>query len=136
MPDEKIPVTIEAVTIGKIWDKKMKDPASDALRGAVLAVVGKSSKIEVAKKVEKGAKGYIVTLSIDELDLDDKKALLSAKASGKVVDVGGTKKGASLSGKSKIPDADVKRIEGDVVALMKSLGEGMGKDLKNFVESN
>jgi hypothetical protein len=136
MAEEKISVSIENVTIGKIWDKKMKDPASSALLAAVSSVVGKSSKVEVVNKVAKGANGYVVTLSIDELALDEKSMVLSTKTSGKVVDVSGTKKGASLSGKSKLPDANLKKIVGDVEFLMKSVGEGMGKDLKTFVENN
>lgn len=123
---------VDKVVIGKVWDKAMSKPAGESFRAGVEKALG-SSGCKVVKSIGKDEKGFKVTLTLESMELDEKKNLLSHVVKGAIASLPEDKYVAGLTHTAKLPDANPKKIESDVKFLCGDSGGKLGEKIKKAV---
>jgi hypothetical protein len=124
---------LEKVSIGKVWDKAMGKPACEALQAAVEKALG-SSGGKVVKTIDKGEKGFKVSLTLESMELDPKKNLLTQTVKGMITEMPEDKYLAGLTHNAKLPDANPKKLEADVKFLSGDSGAKLGEKIRKEVK--
>lgn len=133
MAQDKICIVVDKVKVVRIWDKTMTRAATDALGAALAGALG-GSRTKVVDRVGKDEKGYRISPTIEALDFDDKKRVLSVSLKAIVSELPEDAYFAGLSNAAKIPDPNPRKMEADVKALLEAAGEGLGTKLRKAVE--
>jgi hypothetical protein len=119
--------------IGKIWDKKMAKPAGEALLAGVEKALGASGG-KVVKSLAKDEKGFKVTLTLESMEFDEKKSVLSHVVKGVIATLPDDKYLAGLTHSGKLPGVDPKKLEADVKFFCNDSGGKLGEKIRKEVK--
>lgn len=132
MADE-VQFIVEKLEIGKVWDKSMARPAGESFQAGVEKALGAAGG-KVVKSLGKDAKGFKLTLTMESLEFDEKKALLSQVVKGMITAMPEDKYLAGLTHKGKLPDVNAKKIEADVKFLCSDSGSKLGALIRKEIK--
>lgn len=123
---------VEKVKIGKVWDKAMTKTAGDALLAGVEKALN-TSGAKVVSSFGKDEKGFRVTLTLESLELNEKKGALEQLVKGVITAMPDDKYLAGLTHSGKLPDVNMKKIEADVKFLCTDSGAKLGEKIRKEV---
>lgn len=124
---------VDKVSVGKIWDKSMGKVAGEAFHaGVVKALNGAGSK--VVNSIGKDETGFKISLTLESMEHDQKKNVLSQSVKGVIAALPEDKYVAGLTHTGKLPDPNAKKMEADVKFLSSDSGVKLGEKLKKEVK--
>ena len=134
MPEKALPVVIRTPRVVKSFDKKRTADAPRIVETFAAAKL-KSGKLKVTGSVSKSDKGFEVRFNIDDITCDEAKKEMSVAMTGELYSLPDPKMFASFKGKGKASGIDLRKLDGDLRALLEGVTDGLVPKIRKGLEA-